>query len=201
MTLPLGVIIAGGQSQRFNENSFQHQDKFLTKFGATTLLGHIIDRAKIQCGDLILNVNGDQNRVSDYGLDIISDDYPDVGPLGGILAGLLAAQEKGHSHIITFSGDSPFFPDDYLDRLMSAVNTGDKTVAVASSGGRCHPVMGAFSVTCQDSLKHYIESGERRVMPWVRGQAHEDIIWAATEPDPFFNINSPDDLRLAEQYL
>ncbi len=204
--MTLGVIIAGGQSQRFNESPSLHQDKFLANFGSTTLLGHIIDRAKSQCDDLILNVNGDHNRVLKYGLDIISDDYIsndyiDVGPLGGILAALSVAQKKGHSHIITFSSDSPFFPDDYLDCLMSAVNKDDKTVAVASSKGRCHPVMGAFSVTCLDSLKHYIESGERRVMPWVRQQAHEEVIWQATEPDPFFNINRVQDLALAEKYL
>ena len=199
--MALGIIIAGGQSQRFNKNSFSHQDKYLASFGETTLLGHIIDRAKIQCDDLILNVNGDQNRVLGYGLDVISDDYIDVGPLGGILAALSAARDKGHRHIITFSSDSPYFPDDYLDRLMAAVNRDDNKVAVASSGGRCHPVMGAFSVTCQDNLKKYIESGERRVMPWVKQQAHEEVIWEPAEPDPFFNINSAEDLAEAEKYL
>lgn len=167
-------------------------------FGKTTLLGHIVCRAKKQIPDLILNVNGEVDRVSSYGLDVIRDDMPDAGPLGGILAAMKAAKDKGYSHIITFSSDSPFFPSDYVKRLMG--ESGEKT-AISVSGDKFHPVMGIFEVSLRGDLQDYLESGERRVMWWVRRHSHEKIIWDITNPDPFFNINRAEDLAQAEQYL
>lgn len=194
----LGVIIAGGQSRRFNDEKSQQTDKFLATFGKTTLLGHIIDRARQQIPDLILNVNGDVVRVSPYGLDVIKDDFPDGGPLGGIYAALMAAKAKGHSHIITFSSDSPFFPDDYVERMTG--QTGVK-IAIAKCGDRFHPVMGIFEVSLLDDLKAYLVSGERRVMWWVRRHAYEEVIWDAKDPDPFLNINTQQDLIEAVKFL
>lgn len=167
-------------------------------FGQTTLLGHIIDRAKKQISNLILNVNGDVGRVLSYGLDIIGDEMADAGPLGGILAAMKAAKAKGHRHIVTFSGDSPFFPDDYVKRL-----TGERDVriAIARSGDKQHPVMGVFEVSLYDDLKAYIENGERRVMWWVKRHSHGEVVWDIKNPDPFFNINTRQDLDEAEKYL
>ncbi len=194
---PLGVIIAGGQSRRFNDNS-QHSDKFLTPFGKTTLLGQIIRRAQQQIPDLILNVNGDVSRVRSFGLDVISDDLSDAGPLGGIHAAMTAAKARGYSHIISFSSDSPFFPDDYVARLLAQ---NDVRIAIAKSGEKAHPVMGIFEVSLLDDLKAYLASGERRVMWWVRQHPHKEVVWDNENPDPFFNINNRQDLAKAEKYL
>ncbi len=205
---PLGVIIAGGQSRRFNEisqGSARPVDKFLMAFGSTTLLGHIIDRAKRQIPHLILNSNGNPGRLQSYGLDIISDEIKDVGPLGGILSAMKVAQAGGHSHIIGFSSDSPFFPDDYVARLIQAVQNNDVTIAISQSGKkseiRSHPVMGIYEVSLQDDLGSYIKSGGRRVLPWINRQPHEKVVWDTSDPDPFFNINRPEELAEAERFL
>ncbi|VAW03470.1 hypothetical protein MNBD_ALPHA01-1775 [hydrothermal vent metagenome] len=210
---PLGVIIAGGQSRRFNETSQNPDrpvDKFLMAFGSTTLLGHIIDRAKRQIPHLILNSNGDPDRLQPFGLDIISDEIKDVGPLGGILSAMKAAQAGGHSHIISFSSDSPFFPDDYVARLVGAVQKNNVRIAISQSWGvksrgkseiRSHPVMGIYEVSLQDDLGSYIKSGGRRVLPWINQQPHEKVVWDTSDPDPFFNINRPEELAEAEKFL
>ncbi len=205
---PLGVIIAGGQSRRFNEtsqNPGRPVDKFLMAFGSTTLLGHIIDRAKRQIPHLILNSNSDPSRLQSYGLDIISDEIKDVGPLGGILSAMKAAQTGGHSHIISFSSDSPFFPDDYVARLIQAVQRNNARIAISQSWEkseiRSHPVMGIYEVSLQDDLGSYIKGGARRVLPWVNQQPHEKVVWDTSDPDPFFNINRPEELAEAEKFL
>lgn len=167
-------------------------------FGKTSLLGHIIRRAKKQIPDLILNVNGDVTRVLSYGLDVIKDDFSDVGPLGGIHAAMTYAKEKNYSHIITFSGDSPFFPDDYVKRL---VTRGENMIAISRSGDKSHPVMGIFAVSLRDDLKACLESGERRVMWWVKRHSFRQVVWETNNPDPFFNINSRQDLAEAEKFL
>lgn len=146
----------------------------------------------------MLNVTGDVSRVSPYGLDIISDHIQGAGPLGGIHAAMKTAQIKGHSHIVTFSGDCPFFPDDYVKRLLEK---SDAKVIISKSGDKSHPVMGLFNVSLIDDLAAYLISGERRVMWWVRQHDFEEVVWDKNNPDPFFNINSQQDLAVAEKFL
>lgn len=194
----LGAIIAGGRSRRFTENSSQHNDKFLNSFGGTTLLGHIISRAQAQISPLILNVNGELARVRPYGLTVICDDIAGRGPLGGLLAVMKEAQVRGHSHIITFSGDCPFFPEDYAARMTA---DSDASIMIARSDGKDHPVMGRFAASLSNDLAAYLENGERRVMQWIKRHDYNKVVWDDKNPDPFFNINSPSDLAAAEKYL
>ena len=202
---PLGVIIAGGQSRRFQKKfrdapsrQLYPVDKFLAPFGETTLLGHISLRARKQLSNVMLNVNGDPARVVGYGLDIISDQIVDAGPLGGILAAMTSAETQGYSHIITFSSDSPFFPDDYVARLRAVRNM---PIVMACSGDKIHPVMGLFAVSLREDLMSYLTNGERRVRGWIERHPHQKVVWNNKKPDPFFNINRLEDLEQAEQYL
>lgn len=206
----LGVIIAGGQSRRFRGPQIQARqfqddpdpspplDKFLMPFGDTTLLDYIIRQAKKQLSNLMLNVNGDVARVMSYGLDVIEDEMADVGPLGGVLAAMKAAKAKGYAYIVTFSGDSPFFPADYVKRLVAEKNV---QISFAKSGDKNHPVMGIFEVSLYDDLKAYLEAGDRRVLWWIRRHSYREVVWDDINPDPFFNINRREDLVEAERYL
>lgn len=218
---PLGVIIAGGQSRRFNlplqmppdqlhDQPQARIDKFLMPFGRSSLLGHIIGRAQKQVDRLVLNINGDPARlpahIMAYGLEIISDEIQDIGPLGGMLTAMKLAQKNEFSHIITFSGDSPFFPDDYASRLMSAVGTTDAKIAICQSrdeNGEIHrhPTMGIYRADLQEDLSAYIHGGGRRVMGWIMKQPHKELVWDNISPDPFLNINRREDLTAAKKYL
>lgn len=209
----LAVIIAGGGSQRFNEGQRDGFDKFLAPFGRTTLLGHIIRRAQQQISPLLLNINGDPSRVQSFDIETFADMVPDQGPLGGLLTAMKLAQQKGFDHIITFSADTPFFPDDYVSRLVQVMADSPARIAFSCSGGRSHPVMGLFEITLQDDLQDYLSRGERRVLPWIMGHSPEKVVWPEInpeinpeidpeiDPDPFFNINTPDDLAQAEKFL
>lgn len=206
----MGVIIAGGKSRRFNNSPIKKdnfikdcngQDKFLLSFGDKTLLDYIIQRAKSQVNRLLLNVNGDSARVQAYGLEVIADGYENAGPLGGILASMKVAQDNGYSHIVTFSSDSPFFPKDYVSRLVQALDGHTSKIAIACSGGQEHPIFGLWPVSMQRDLADYINRGERRVMQWIKQHSYKKVVWDNKNPDPFFNINNPQDLAEAEKYL
>jgi len=208
----LGVILAGGQSRRFNPppqspatKQDKPRDKFLAPFGGTTLLAYIIGRAKKQCPDLILNVTGPQSQYASYDLDMIADDYCDVGPLGGLLAAMNYAQKGDYSHIVSFSCDCPFFPEDYVARLSQNIQMTREKIVVSQSGKgdeeKIHPVMGLFSAALRDDLEASIKRGERRMMGWIRQHAYKKVVWDNKNPDPFLNINRPEDLLEAEKYL
>lgn len=166
------------------------------------MLGHIIERAKKQTSQLILNVNGDQNRVLTYDLPheltMIKDDFPDSGPLGGILAGMRFGQAQGFDHMVTFACDTPFFPEDYVARLLGCH---EAPVVLSQSHGKAHPVMGLFAASLADDLQIYLEQGGRRVMDWINRHDPKLVVWDNIDPDPFFNINHPEDLERAQKYL
>lgn len=201
---PLGVIIAGGESARFGGG-----DKFLSSLGRKTVLDHVIERARPQVSHLLLNINSDPSRVESFALETLGDgSYLSkagfVGPLGGILAGLKYAKYRGLEAILTFPADTPFIPRDVGEKLTSALMRQGNKIAIASSDGRPHPVMGLWSTDLLEDMEAYLLSGERRVMVYVKRHSFSEVAWEAvtdSQPDPFFNINRSEDLAKAEAYM
>ena len=100
--------------------------------------------------------------------------------------------------IATFATDTPFFPLDFVPRLLERIEEHGADMARATSGGRAHPVFGLWPVRLRDDLEAAMRSdGVRKVDIWT---ARHRLVEAefATEPlDPFFNTNSPEDLEEA----
>ncbi|WP_367184951.1 molybdenum cofactor guanylyltransferase MobA [Nitratireductor sp.] len=193
----VGIILAGGEASRMGGG-----DKGMLALAEASLMETVIARLSPQVDRLALNANGDPERFAILGLDVVSDPLPErVGPLGGILAGLQWARQNapGATHIVTAAADTPFFPDDLVDRLTEAGGSA-KTVALARSGERLHPVFGLWPVCIADDLaRHIAEGGSRRVAAYacdIQKAAIVDFPQSA-EGDPFFNVNTPDDLEQA----
>jgi molybdopterin-guanine dinucleotide biosynthesis protein A len=193
----VGVILAGGLSTRMGGG-----DKPLLPLAGRPVLAHAIGRLRPQVDRLVINANGDPARFASLGLPVIADTVPGhPGPLGGILAGLQHAASIGAARIVTVAGDTPFLPRDLVPRLGSAAGSG---AAVARSRGRVHPVEGCFPVTTAEGLEAFIHaSAKRRVIDWVSsiGAVPVDFPDGPSGYDPFFNVNTPDDLRAAEAIL
>jgi len=189
------VILAGGLSSRMGGG-----DKPLQPLAGRPVLAHIIERMRPQVGQIVINGNGDPSRFAQFGLPVIGDTVAGhPGPLGGILAGLRHGAAQGSAAIITVAGDTPFLPADLAPRLAAAAGGG---AAVARSRGQLHPVEGCFPVTAADGLEAFIRtSAKRRVVDWAAeiGAVAVDFPDAPGGYDPFFNINIPDDLTLAER--
>jgi Molybdopterin-guanine dinucleotide biosynthesis protein A len=106
MTVPAGVILAGGLARRMGGG-----DKGLRLVAGQPLLSRVIERLAPQCNALALNANGDSARCRDLGLPVLPDTVPDdPGPLAGVLAGLDCAAAEGHRAIVTAAADTHFFP-------------------------------------------------------------------------------------------
>lgn len=191
-----GVILAGGEAIRLGGG-----DKGLSTIGDATLLELVAARLSPQVAQVVLNANGDPRRFASFGLEVVADPFPQrVGPLGGILAGMRWAQRQGSlTHIVTVAADTPFFPADLVARLDAAfVDAQD--IALARSKGRVHPVFGLWPTALADDLAAHIAEGGRRRVTAYAGERHRVklVDFAADgESDPFFNINTPDDLAKA----
>ncbi|MEO0487107.1 MAG: molybdenum cofactor guanylyltransferase MobA [Pseudomonadota bacterium] len=198
MTLPVGVILAGGQARRMGGG-----DKGLIELGGRTLLDRVIERIEGQVAGLALNANGNPGRFAEFGLPVITDsieDYP--GPLAGVLAGLDWAHSVGAEHIITAAADTPFFPLNLAERLERAALRANTPIALAATqeGGRTtrHPTFGRWPVALRDDLRSALNQGLRKVVLWTDSHG---AATTAFDDNAFFNINTPEDLAAAEAML
>ncbi len=198
----LGVILAGGQSSRMGGG-----DKCLLSLGGRPILAHVIDRLRPQVDGLALNANGDPERFAAFGLPVLPDSvggFP--GPLAGVLAGMDWAAGQGAEAIVTAAADTPFFPDDLVRALRTATVAGDTPLAMAMTPGEDgrldrHPTFGYWPVDLRDDLRAALADGLRKVVAWTEPQGCARAVFHDRVPDPFFNVNTPEDLAAAEALL
>ncbi|PZX19574.1 molybdenum cofactor guanylyltransferase [Palleronia aestuarii] len=193
MRAPVGIILAGGRATRMGGG-----DKGLLPLGRGTLLDEVIARFSPQVADLAINANGDPARFAHLGLPVVADgEEGSLGPLAGILAGLGWAMDGGASHLVTVAADTPFLPCDLVPRLLLAAETEDRPVALAATPSGRHPVFGFWPVALRDDLRDALASGMRRVTDWADRHGAATAFFPTTGVDPFFNVNTPDDLARA----
>ncbi|MEM1073098.1 MAG: molybdenum cofactor guanylyltransferase MobA [Pseudomonadota bacterium] len=202
MKQPLGVILAGGRATRMGGG-----DKGLLSLGHTTLLDRIIARMEPQVARLALNANGDPSRFKTVGLPVISDSISGhAGPLAGVLAGMEWAAELGADTIVTAAADTPFFPQDLVPRLLLAAEGMDHPMALAATpdperGIVRHPTFGLWPVALRHDLRAALQEGLRKVVLWTDRHQGREALFPVTTFDPFFNVNTPEDLARAEAML
>ncbi len=117
-----GVILAGGLSRRMGGG-----DKSLRVLDGKPLIGHVIERIRGQAAPVAINANGDAVRFSTFGLPVIPDATADfAGPLAGVLAGMRWARtpRRGRAFIVTAACDTPFLPDDMVQKLLACHKRG-----------------------------------------------------------------------------
>ena len=194
----IGVLLAGGKARRMGGG-----DKCLRPLAGLPLLDRIVARVRPQVSTLILNAGGDGERFASYGLPVVADTIPDfAGPLAGVLTGLEWAADKGAPWVASFATDAPFLPDDLVGRLAGAVRDQGADMACATSGGRAHPVFGLWPVSLAGELRGAMETEDmRKIDRWTARYNLVRVDFSRHPVDPFFNVNSPDDLARAEEIL
>ena len=194
-----GLILAGGLARRMGGG-----DKPLHMLAGRPILAHVVERLRGQCGRLLLNANGDPARFAAYRLPVVADTLAGfAGPLAGILAGLdwLAAERPGEDSLVSVAADTPFVPDDLVERLHAARAAAGTPIACATSGGRRHHAIGLWPVALREDLRAALSAGERRLGQWAGRHGVAVAEWPAEPLDPFFNINTPADLAEAERLI
>ncbi len=190
-------------------------DKGLLPLGDSTILSHVLDRLIPQVAGLAINANGDPARFAHLNLPILPDPIDGyAGPLVGVLAGLDWAANEGAETIVTVAADTPYFPCDLVLRLMRAAEgmqhplalaatpraEGEATKSMSRSGLIRHPTFGLWPVALREDLRAALQDGLRKVVIWTEKHGGREAVF--DDPgDPFFNVNTPEDLTRAQEML
>ncbi len=199
-----GLVLAGGRATRLGGG-----DKPLRPLGGRPMLAYVLERLVPQVGAIAISANGDPARFAEYGQPVLADVGPggQAGPLAGILSGMAWAKEEGSGKMLTVAGDTPFFPADLTDRLTEAVAGHPEDIAVASSGGRRHPVFALWPVSLEADLREFLASSATFSVAAFLERHHTIDVDFPTATlggraiDPFFNVNTPEDLAQAQAVM
>lgn len=178
-------------------------DKGLLPLKGRRVIDFVLDRFTPQVSDIAINANGPPHRFLEFGHSIVpdvSDDF--AGPLAGVLAGLKWATSQNADCIVTAAADTPFFPQNLVPELLQAARIQKKPIALAATQGPAktwrHPTFGLWPVSLKDDLEEALHQGVRKVVAWTDGHGTAEAVFPTTQFDPFFNINTPQDLIQAE---
>ena len=192
-----GLLLAGGRGRRMGGGL-----KGMALLGGRPLLARAAARAGPQVARLAVNANAPASEFAALGLPVLPDPVAGfAGPLAGVLAGMLWAREAGYGWVASFPCDAPFFPGTLVRDL--AAEAGRADIVTAASGGRRHPVFALWAAGLADELRRALAGeGLRKVDRWTARYRTADVDFPVPpEGDPFFNINTPEDLAAAEARL
>jgi molybdopterin-guanine dinucleotide biosynthesis protein A len=133
-------------------------------------------------------------------LPVAVDLVEDGGPLAGIAAAMAWARTTIHSAhaVVTVPVDTPFVPDDLVARLAETAPANG--IAISESGGRRHHAIAYWPLTLTDDLEATVKGGQPgAIHRWQARQPTAQVSWPVEPYDPFFNINTAEDLSAAAQ--
>ena len=193
----LGVVLAGGKSQRFGQDKSQVklQDKILINY----ILGEIIDVFQ----ETLIIANDPINYMRSDKISITKDFKSNLGPLGGVLTGMKWIKEnnKNYKWISTFPSDTPFFSKKELNYFYENIKENNSKLFFIKNKDTRHNIFGLWSLDLIDQLEKDLLKGQRKVEDWADTIGVSTVNIEYKKPDPFFNINTKEDLKRAKEMM
>ena len=193
----LGVVLAGGKSQRFGE------DKCQVKLGDKLLIDYILSEIIDEFKEVLLISNNKIKYNYSNKISLVEDTKKGLGPLGGILTAMkwIRQNNKSYKWISTFPSDTPFFKKQILNNFLEKIKDYEGKLFFINSNDTRHNIFGLWSIDLLERLEKDLDNGERKVEMWANKIGVKSINMKFENKDPFFNINTKEDLTKAEEYL
>jgi len=189
----LGVVLAGGKSQRFG------QDKSQVKLQNKLLIDYILEEIVDEFKEILIIANEQIKFMQSQNISVIKDFKSGVGPLGGVLTAMkwIKKNNKHYQWISTFPSDTPFFTKKELKYFYKKIEINESKLFFIKSKNKRHNIFGLWSVSLIEKLEADIMKGERKVEIWADSIGVKTVNIDYKKPDPFFNINTKEDLDKA----
>jgi molybdopterin-guanine dinucleotide biosynthesis protein A len=188
-----GLVLAGGRGSRMGG-----VDKGLQTFRGAPMALHVVMRLAPQVGTLMINANQNLGPYEGFGVPVWPDQVGGfAGPLAGLQTGLSHCETE---YLVTAPCDSPFLPNDLVERLSAGLveQNADLAVAVTGDGDsrQPHPVFCLARAALLPHLNHFLQEGGRKFDAWYASLNVAEVQF----PDEaaFRNINTLEELRSYE---
>ena len=193
----LGTVLAGGKSQRFGE------DKSQVTLGNKLLIDYVLSEIIDQFKEILIVSNNSINFQSSEKITKIEDYKKGLGPLCGVLSAMkwIKTNKRDYQWIATLSVDSHFFKKQILKDFIKYINFKDSDLFFIKSNNTRHNIFGLWSIKLLDRLEKDLNDGERKVELWANNVGVKIINMEFPNNDPFFNINTKEDLEKAKEIL
>ena len=188
----VGLVLAGGRSVRFGG------EKAVALLDGRPLLEWAAQRLESVCLDVAINVRtGSEAETVARALarPTLYDAPGDAaGPLAGVKAGLIWAEERGARMLAVSPCDAPLLPDDLYVRLLETAH-GDAAMAETSDGRQ--PLCALWPVTALRVVREVLTGGAHPPTWQVLERlGARNVLFDV--PESFANINTRDDLAAVE---
>ena len=193
----LGVVLAGGKSQRFG------QDKSQIKLDGKILIDHILSEIIDEFKETLVVTNEPISFLRSNKISTVKDFKKGLGPLGGILSAMkwIKNNNKEYNWISTFPSDTPFFSKKELKIFYEKIKIKESKLFFIKNKETRHNIFGLWSLELMDQLESDLLKGERKVELWANSIGVSTINIEYENIDPFFNINTKEDLEKAINIL
>ena len=193
----LGAVLAGGKSQRFGE------DKSQVKLGDKLLIDYILLEIIEEFKEILVVSNSLIDFRKSEKITVIEDIKKNLGPLGGVLTAMkwIKDNNKDYKWISTFPADTPFFKHSILQKFLQDIHPEESKLFFIKSNNTRHNIFGLWSIDLMDKLEEDLNKGERKVEVWANSIGVKTINIEFQNEDPFFNINTKEDLEKAKDRL
>jgi molybdopterin-guanine dinucleotide biosynthesis protein A len=195
-----GYILVGGGSTRFG------RDKALVEIGGRIMLAQMIELMQSAAGKVKLVAL--PGKYEGYGVEIVADQWPGEGPLGGIITALEDAgkgSRKSEWNLMV-SCDMPFFTNDWLKFMCGRAAESKAQVVLPHSASGPEPLCACYRTDGAGALRAAFESGVRKVtegLKHVTTEVLDEKDWKRFDSAGrlFWNMNTLADYEEARRVL
>jgi molybdopterin-guanine dinucleotide biosynthesis protein A len=193
----LAAIFAGGAGRRMGG-----VDKGALVVGGQQMWRRVADRLAPQARRLAV-LSSTRPPWTDGGLTWVADAEAAEGPGAGLLGALrwLEKEAGPDALLLTAPVDAPFLPADLFVRLERSRVAAGAPAAIVRHDGGLHPVFGLWRAGCAAAIEQALKNERALHRIAAKAGAVECEAWKGQSPDPFANLNSPEDVAAAETFL
>lgn len=197
MTLPMGIVLAGGRSTRLGRDKAclhvqpgQGDDLLCS---SVRLLQGVLGEDRVAVVGRDVSTHPSLHRRGNVGWHL--DEVPGKGPMGGVLTAL----DRYKCSCLVISCDMPFLSAPVLNDLLELWARREPSTLMTTyrqpGTGYLESLTAVYEYEACERLREHLAGGWLRLSGAFEPHEVCSIEYGAHGSRPFFNVNTPDDVR------
>lgn len=181
-----GIILSGGKSRRMGS------EKGLVLFRGKAMIEYAVEALLPVCDQIIISANS--SSYAHLGFEVVKDEFPDSGPMGGIYSGLKKSKNEVN---FLLSCDMPFITSNEIYHILELGKDCDIAVPWHETA-RFEPLCAVYKKSLLPEFERYLRAGKLKMVELIQNVNAKKILTGKEgllNPDIFFNINSMKELE------